>query len=1666
MIHGRSSVVLSVVCIVIIATFVPIASVGATDPIPGVDPSDSTSRMAGLKAPATESGAPIAPALNQENGTVEVIVELEPANTAMNTDYESTRTTLRRHATETQRPVVEFARSHPKSVTVERRLWLSNIVLLSVDTERVELDRIATVEGVERLSPNERLQSPRPQPATASPPAVNASSSRGYNTTFGVDQVNAPAVWSEYDTRGEDVSVAVLDSGVSIDHPDIELHTADATDPTYPGGWAEFTQSGGRVADSQPRAVCGDHGTHTSGTVAGSNASGEWIGVAPNAELMHGAVLTESTGFGCGGSTVQVIAGMQWAVNNSADVISMSLGGSADGELIDPVRNAEAAGTVVVAASGNGGPGTAGSPGSVYETIAVGSTAEDRSVAGSSGGKTVEANTTFPHAPEGWPATYVVPDVVAPGVGVKSAVPNGSYTTHSGTSMATPHVAGVIALMLSSDTDDSTPAAVKRALYSTATKPKDCSPDCSPRDGNDTRYGAGIIDAYGAVSALDPVPTHQIGDVDEDGSLSVNDIQLLQQYLADSLSEDAHFNEQLADLDRDGKITHRDLRLLQRSVLGDLSAGRVNLSALDSPDSVSHGESISVSVTATNTGGRGVIEELSYRFGSASDLGQNDTVASEVVDLGPGESTTVTFEFTPDALPGQYHHAVVSKTDAAGDQLTVRGGAFTIRSVATPPSIATGETLTSNVTVENTGNENATHTVESALESVGTNQRNITLDAGDRTTVTFSHQIPPTKQSAEIEQVVTTPADQATQSVRIDSPFFRVGALSGPSSVTPGEPVTVSTTITNTGNATGATPVTYDLIRETMSVAVVDTDHGYGDQVVSALNATLSDRHTISLIDDEDAIDAVEAHDVVVIQDLDRRALDVQQLVDRLNTTTTGAIWLDSWGAYSDAIVERSVVTGDPLSTNDADTGQSPVNLTVTTDHPIVNSVVATNEAVAIHHGPYADRSWFHGFDGRTIGTVGADGSHLGGPAVAVDSDSATVLAATFGREYFVQNPSFTRAADQILANAVRWVGDHTPASTPAASNTTQRLSLTPGESKQLTFSSAIPYRLDRTEQWFYSVQTRDDRNRTPVTVQMPTGRVSGTVTDNTTNTPVSNVTVRINTTNGSTTAITNADGEYTLAAVPVGDHQLGVDTDRYHGQNRTVRVSHNETTTADLSVSPANGTITGSVVAADTGAPLKNVTVTSTDSDDTTQRVTTNGSGQYSMAVSPGNYLVSIGQTPAGFHSQSVVTVGPGETVSGVDFRLPPKSGTIVGYVLNGAGEPIEGATVTDADANAFETTTNESGYYEFDGLDRGTYAVVANASDYNATSIQFPVVSPNETTTQNFTMGAYFGVSNLSAPERAATNETITVSATITNTGSETATRSVFYLPPGTAFDASSTNMTTERRVTLAGGEQTRVTFTIPVPSSLEPGSYHHGISADEVSARTITIDSPTETPTASFEIVNASAPSSTPSGEPFAVGVTVENNGTSPGSTPVTVRRNNETQTITTNTLAPGERQTVSHTVRAPNETGPATYELSTHNDSVELTVTVEATGSSPAYFAVSNVTAPDQVPIGSQLRVNATVVNTGGNATTQSIYCFVERSRNGTGDTVRRSRAHKQLNLTPGESERLSFSTQVETTDDPGEYVVVVTSLQETATRPLTVSRPADTPNQSQKSVNTW
>ena len=294
-------------------------------------------------------------------------------------------------------------------------------------------------------------------------------------------------MWSRYDTRGAGANVTVLDTGIDPGHPDLAL-----------ANWSEFDGSGTEL-DTQPQDY-GSHGTHVSGTVAGGNESGEYVGVAPAANLSHGAVLTDCGSDGCFGTSSQIIAGMQWAVANDADVLSMSI--VCQGYCtwpVDAVRNAESAGTTVVAAIGNNGEGTSSSPGNVYDSISVGASDSNEDIASFSSGEQIDTDSAWPVTPPSWPDQYVVPGISAPGASVKSTEPGGTYGYKSGTSMATPHVSGAIALAESVIDRPLAPDEIERALERTAWKPESWS---EPGDQRDTRYGYGIIDAPALVEYL------------------------------------------------------------------------------------------------------------------------------------------------------------------------------------------------------------------------------------------------------------------------------------------------------------------------------------------------------------------------------------------------------------------------------------------------------------------------------------------------------------------------------------------------------------------------------------------------------------------------------------------------------------------------------------------------------------------------------------------------------------------------------------------------------------------------------------------------------------------------------------------------------------------------------------------------------------------------------------------------------------------------------------------------------------------------------------------------------------------------------------------------------------------------------------------------------------
>ncbi len=265
---------------------------------------------------------------------------------------------------------------------------------------------------------------------------------------WGIRRVNAAASWTSTRGQGEGAAIAIIDTGITRSHPDLAgvvIGGFNALDPKKPDAWD----------DDQ------GHGSHVAGTIAGRRDGKGVVGVAPLAKLYAVKVLDSE---GNGGFS-SVIAGIEWAAKKGIKVANMSLGADEGSEALKrAVAAASKAGLTIVAAAGNSG-GPVGFPASYPETIAVAASDVKDGVADfSSRGPEV--------------------DFIAPGVDVKSVKMGGGWEELSGTSMATPHVAGLAALAVARGA--STPAAVRAMLKRAAT----------PLPGHaSTLQGMGMIDA-------------------------------------------------------------------------------------------------------------------------------------------------------------------------------------------------------------------------------------------------------------------------------------------------------------------------------------------------------------------------------------------------------------------------------------------------------------------------------------------------------------------------------------------------------------------------------------------------------------------------------------------------------------------------------------------------------------------------------------------------------------------------------------------------------------------------------------------------------------------------------------------------------------------------------------------------------------------------------------------------------------------------------------------------------------------------------------------------------------------------------------------------------------------------------------------------------------------
>ena len=295
---------------------------------------------------------------------------------------------------------------------------------------------------------------------------------------WGVDHIDAELVWST--STGKGVTVAILDTGIDYDHPDLIDNIAGGIN--FAGWWWSDGSTNKFLWNDKY-----GHGSHCAGIVAASNNDIGVVGVAPGARLQAVKVLgDDGTGY-----VSDIIQGLEWCVENVIDIVSMSFGSVEYSESLDNAcQAAYGAGVLLVAAAGNENGGALHYPGACESVIAVSATNANDEVADfSSIGPEVE--------------------LAAPGVDIKSTYRYGAYGIGSGTSMACPHVAGTAALVFAANPTLSHQQ-VRLRLRTTA--------DDLGAPGPDNLYGYGLVNAAAAAQTAD---VHDVAVAHIDAASSV-----------------------------------------------------------------------------------------------------------------------------------------------------------------------------------------------------------------------------------------------------------------------------------------------------------------------------------------------------------------------------------------------------------------------------------------------------------------------------------------------------------------------------------------------------------------------------------------------------------------------------------------------------------------------------------------------------------------------------------------------------------------------------------------------------------------------------------------------------------------------------------------------------------------------------------------------------------------------------------------------------------------------------------------------------------------------------------------------------------------------------------------------------------------------------------------
>ena len=831
----------------------------------------------GTPSPNT-STAPIEGNLETETGTVDVMIHVE-GDISNHADNESIAA-KQRTAKRLQAPVVGQL-STLDGVTVTDRFWLTNTIVATVDTTTTPIEAVATHEDIKTVSSVARIERPAPPSPepTVSTTSHSSSDNLSRNVTWGLDQIDAPEAWQQFGTRGNGTKIAVLDTGVDPDHPDIDIRQEN---------WAVFNGTYDVTGTAAPKpSYIDEHGTHVSGTVTGGNASGTTIGVAPDATLMHANIFDSGSG-----SISDMIKGMQWAAENDADVISLSLGTSqaplsARNELATITETLiEDHDVVIVASSGNARDDADDilTPADIEHVIAVGATGERREVPSWSMGTTFDPSDRFNDSlVVDWENPQITPYVVAPGDGVYSSIPGSKYKSKQGTSMASPHVSGTVGLMRSNN--PSLTHSEVSTVIAEATTNANGSTDETLLTTRNNRSGYGIINAYRALKLSDPGGYYNISTVTTNTThttgtnLTVNATIKNENILGESATETVQLvvngsvlanttveipSETNQSVELTGALNYTDTGNQTVSVKTSDTTGDVltTVVAGDPVFDVSfRGPLTQQAVVGTNTTINATVENVGGYPGTPEPTlrADNTTVATPTENLSilkPGHETTVSFNYTATEsdLPVQNMTVTTANDSTKIQRLSVVEPAIFAVKLGGESIVEQGSTLELTTNVENVGGLNATQPVHITTTNDSIASSNVSLAPGKNTTLstnytTLASQYPTLNVTAQ------TPTRNDTHIVTITpSTVFEIEDSSMPSTVVEGDSLSVRPTIRNSGEKNGTVNVSL-LINGT----VADT--------VSNLSLNSTEAATIELTSDTPS---VEGSVVVTVRTLKR----------------------------------------------------------------------------------------------------------------------------------------------------------------------------------------------------------------------------------------------------------------------------------------------------------------------------------------------------------------------------------------------------------------------------------------------------------------------------------------------------------------------------------------------------------------------------------------------------------------------------------------------------------------------------------------------------------------------------------------------------------------------------------------------------------------------------